>query len=95
MAEGGDDLSLPRNIDFTVVFETEEAAQQFADYFTSFGYKTSVERTDTADGLPWDVLVVRHMVPDHGAITAFEIELEGAASELGGRNDGWGCLHQS
>jgi hypothetical protein len=95
MQEGGDDLTLTRDIDFTVVFETEDAAEKFAGYFASLGYKTSFERTDTAEGFPWDVLVVNHMAPDHGKITAFEVELETAASELGGRNDGWGCMHQS
>lgn len=73
MQEEGDNLTAPRDIDFTVVFETEEAAQKFAGYFASLGYKTSYERTDTAEGLPWDVLVVNKMVPHHGEITAFEL----------------------
>jgi len=30
----GDDLTQPRNIDFTVVFPTEDASQQFAEHFS-------------------------------------------------------------
>jgi hypothetical protein len=29
----GDDLTRPRNIDFSVVFPVESAAKQFAEYF--------------------------------------------------------------
>jgi hypothetical protein len=43
MAANGDDLSLPRNIDFTVVFPIESTAQQFAKHFHELGYATSVD----------------------------------------------------
>jgi hypothetical protein len=41
---------------------------------------------------PWDVVVVKHMVPSHEEIGSFEGMLESVANPLGGRNDGWGCL---
>jgi Regulator of ribonuclease activity B len=91
----GDDLSKPRDIDFVVVFGEEDAANAFADQILPLGHQVFVERTDTADGLPWDARVVRHMVPDHAAISGFEEELERIAAPYGGRNDGWGCLSQS
>lgn len=94
MQEGGDDLSKPREIDFTVVLPSEDAARNFGDHFTAAGYDVKVENAGTVAELPWDVVVVKHMLPDHAGITAFEEELEEVAAPLGGRNDGWGCFEQ-
>jgi hypothetical protein len=94
MATNGDDLSLPRNVDFTVVFPNESAAQQFAMHFHELGYATSVELTATAESFPWDVVIVKHMVPLHRDIGSFENELQTVAGPIGGHNDGWGCLSE-
>jgi hypothetical protein len=94
LQRGGDDLSLPRDIDFSVVFATEVNATAFAKLFDSPDNRVQVKRADVAPGLPWDVTVTRHMVPDHGAIGDFEEALVRRASPLGGRNDGWGCFAQ-
>ena len=90
----GDDLSLPRDIDFTVVLASEEAAAAFADPLRSRDVRVGVKRTDSAPGLPWDVTVTRHMLPEHAATGQFEDELARLAAPLGGRNDGWGCFEQ-
>jgi hypothetical protein len=64
----GDDLSRPRDIDFTVVFPDENTAQQFANHFRALGYKVSAELTNTAEGFPWDIVVVKHMAASHQEI---------------------------
>jgi hypothetical protein len=92
MQENGDDLTAPRDIEFTVAFPQEGSAETFADHFRRSGYRATVEETKTVPGLPWDVVVVRHMIPQHNDISEFEETLSGFASPLGGRNDGWGCL---
>ncbi|WP_354504281.1 ribonuclease E inhibitor RraB [Lysobacter sp. OAE881] len=94
MAEGGDDLSKPRNIDFTVVLPGESEALAFAKHFKEQGYEVKYRRSDVVEKLPWDVTVVKYMIPDHGQIDAFEDELQQKANALGGRNDGWGCFAQ-
>jgi regulator of RNase E activity RraB len=94
MHESGDDLSKPRNIDFTVVLPSKEAAQAVGDHFHKLGYEVSAERTGTVPDLPWDLVVVRHMKPEHSEITKFEEALAVLAKEHGGRNDGWGCYEQ-
>jgi len=38
-----------------------------------------------------EVCVVRHMLPSHAGITAFESELSTLAARHGGEADGWGC----
>ena len=94
MESQGDDLSRPRDIDFTVVFPDENSAQQFAHHFRALGYKVSAELTNTAEGFPWDVLVVKHMAASHQEIGAFEDELQRVADNFGGHNDGWGCFSE-
>ena len=56
--------------------------------------RVEVEHAEVVPGLPWDVTVTRHMIPDHAAIGDFETTLDSHASPLGGRNDGWGCFGQ-
>ena len=92
MEAHGDDLTCPRNIEFTVVFPNENAAKQFADHFSTLGYAATPELTETVENFPWDVVVVKHMVPSHAEIGAFEDSLQRVADTFGGHNDGWGCL---
>ena len=92
MEAEGDDLTRPRKIEFTVVFPNENAATQFVDHFRALGFAISAERTGTVQDCPWDVIVVRQMVPTHAEIGAFEDSLQRVADNLGGRNDGWGSF---
>ena len=45
-------------------------------HFRQQGYKISVEQTKCVPELPWDVIVVNHMIPAHSAISQFEEALE-------------------
>jgi hypothetical protein len=95
METAGDDLSQSRNIAFTVVFPDEAAAEKFAGYIRDFGFDALVELTQTAEELPWDVVIIKNMKPSHEGIGEFENLLESVAVPLGGRNDGWGCMSES
>jgi|SRR5665213_3623297 len=92
---GGNDLNLSRAVDFTVVFPNENSAEQFATHFRGLGYTVSVEFSETAEGFPWDVVVVKHMALSHKAIGDFEDLLQSVADANGGQNDGWGCVSGS
>lgn len=92
---GGDDLSLPRDINFSVVFAAQASAVAFAELMSTEEVRIEIECAAVVPGLPWDVTVTRYMVPDHGAIGDFEDTLAEQALRLGGRNDGWGCFGQS
>ncbi len=94
MQASGDDLSKARYISFTVVFPSEENAAEFGEHFSKMSYKVTLKNTSCIKELPWDVVVIKHMVPKHAAITSFEEELDAIAKTLGGRNDGWGCFEQ-
>lgn len=91
MHEYGDDLSQPRDIDFTVVLPNSDAVQEFGSRFYNLGLQVKAKKTDTVPELPWDVTVTVNMLPTYEDITAFEAKLEKVAVPLGGRNDGWGC----
>jgi hypothetical protein len=92
MEAQGDDLSSPRNVEFTVVFPHENAARQFADHFSTLGYAVSTELTETVENFPWDVVVVKHMTPSHEEIGAFENSLDSVAATLGDTvMDGGAC----
>ena len=90
----GDDLSRPRDIDFNVVFPDATKAEEFAKQFRQNGYEATVRLARVVETHPWEVLVVKNMVPTHSGITLFEQELQHSANALGGRNDGWGCISQ-
>lgn len=92
MQNKGDDLTKPRDIDFTVVFADENSAGCFASHFKRLGLRTSIKFSATVKELPWDVIVVKNMVPSHQEIGEFEKELALVARPFGGRNDGWGCF---
>jgi hypothetical protein len=94
MEAAGDDLSKPHNLEFTLVFPGEDVARQFASHFTTLGYPASVEFTQCAQDLPWDVIITKYMVPIHEEIGTFESLLGQVAARFGGRNDGWGCLSE-
>jgi len=95
MEAQGDDLTRPRNIDFTVVFADESSAHQFAKHFRALGHEVSVQESGTDEHYPWDVVVVHHMTPSHDGISDFEKVLQTAADAWGGHNSGWGCFSES
>ncbi len=101
MAAEGDDLSIAREIDFSLLFADQHAAEAFCRMFAEEGYDVGLGKWESDPNLApgedknigkWDVRVTRDMVPDHAAITAFEVELQTVATPLGGYNDGWGCF---
>lgn len=92
MADGGDDLSRVRFVDFTAVFVDEPSATAFAQKVEALGYAVDVEQTGTVASHPWDVVASSKMVPSLDTITDAEISLGDFAKELGGEMDGWGCL---
>jgi len=94
MLEDGDNLSKPREIDFSVIFSTEEAALQFAVHLLHSDQKVSFSEYAEHDELPWQVQVHPVREPTYENITGFENQLGADAAEFGGRNDGWGSMAQ-
>ena len=87
----GDALTDAREIDFSVIFPSRQAASAFAAMLGGT-HRVELERLhkkDHVDGFPWHVLVYLDAVPQHSTITEFEQLLARQAASLGGRPWGW------
>jgi hypothetical protein len=91
MLQGGDNLDIPREVDFAVIFPDEQAAMDFAMRLLRYGQKVSFGRYEGVAGFPWQVQAHPIMVPSHEHVSGYERQLGKDAAALGGRNDGWGC----
>jgi hypothetical protein len=94
MSEDGDDLTLRREMDFSVIFPSEDAAFEFATNLLRSGLKVSYSPNTGDKAFPWQVQVHPCMIPTHAAISEFEHRLAKESAPWGGRNDGWGCFSQ-
>jgi hypothetical protein len=92
MLEQGDDLSISRDIDFSVVFLKLENAAKFGESIQKIGLNFEIIEADVDRDFNWDVTVTRNMVPEYSAICHFEQSLQSLSASLDGWNDGWGCL---
>jgi hypothetical protein len=90
MLEDGDDLTLPRDIDFLLVFGDEAAARAFADAANALPDLVVSIAGEDEEGI-WQVVASRHMAPKHADITRLEKELTTLAESFGGYPDGWEC----
>jgi hypothetical protein len=95
MLAGGDPLTSPRDIDFSVVFPSERAAIAFCRLLAAEDFVLRHERSDVSMLLSWDVTATRHMVPRYQDIVAIENYLGAHAGKFGGEIDGWGCFRIS
>jgi hypothetical protein len=84
MEAQGDDLTRPRDIEFSVAFPDESSAEQFAAHFRALGHEVSVQAGEVDQDFPWDVIVVQHMAPSYDGVTNFETLLQSVAGTWGG-----------
>ncbi|RYY79732.1 MAG: ribonuclease E inhibitor RraB [Moraxellaceae bacterium] len=94
MNQGGDNFSTPREVDFSIIFPTEESALEFAIHLLRNEQKVSFTTYEEHPELPWQVQAHPILVPTHANISSYESQLAQDAASLGGRNDGWGCFAQ-
>jgi hypothetical protein len=92
MLEDGDNLATPREVDFSVVFPTEESAMNFAVVLLRNGQKVSFSPYEGKEGFPWQVHAHPVMAPTHENVSGYEQQLAIDAAAFGGANDGWGCF---
>jgi hypothetical protein len=94
MSQKGDNLSKIREVNFSVIFPSEENAMQFAIQLLKNEMKVSFSEYKESTEFPWQVTVHVMAVPTHKTIAALEDQLGEIAAMLGGQNDGWGCFGQ-
>ena len=91
MLDDGDDLTVPRDIEFQFVFGEQAHAAAFAQQALALGDLAVSDPAVDEDGV-WEVLATRHMAASHAAITALETQLGELAKVHGGFPDGWSCM---
>lgn len=94
MAQDGDDLSISRDVDFSVVFNNPHQVSQFVENFSRNDCKISIGKRSGIFRRKVTVTISCDMFPTHDSITSFETKLGLEAKRFGGRNDGWGCFVQ-
>ena len=90
MFDGGDALTQARVVDFCFVFPDREAALAFLRDVEDRTLETCLSWYQEKS--MWEVIVKRHMIPQHATIRAMESMLTQKAENLGGKPDGWGCM---
>jgi len=93
VAADGNDMSAPMPIDFPVVVPDEAQAKAFAAVAAAHAYR--VELCPPEEGLEWDVVCSRDLVPDYAEIVRIQHELTAMALPFGGYGDGWGTFGNS
>ena len=94
MAQEGDNLAVPREIDFSVVFPDEEKALEFAKLLLFNRQKVSLSDNEENADYPIEITAHAYMEPTHDNISQYEAILAENADPLEGYNDGWACFEQ-
>lgn len=95
MHKNGDDLSTPREIEFTVVFSTEEEALKFGETLLTNRQKILLSDNDENKDYPFEIIVFVYMEATYDEISGYQDLLEMHAMKYNGQGDGWGCLEQN
>ena len=90
MKLSGDDLTKSREIEFTVVFPTENEAMSFGESLLLNRQKVLLCDANENDNYPFEIVVFVELRPRHQSITEYQNLLEQYATPLNGLNDGWG-----
>jgi len=92
LVQAGDDLSVCRDVEFVLDFDSEQAALDCGAFLFRNEYKVQLSPPleGKADS-PWSVEVVPYMAPNHRDISGLEDYLKRVAGHFGGTTSGWGC----
>lgn len=90
MQEQGDDLAVPRDVDFFLVFETRAEADAFSAQ-VDLGPEFTVATSPYEKTAKWQVTLTVHMVPLYAELVALESQVARLGRQHGGAPDGWGC----
>ena len=90
MQEQGDDLSVPRDIDFFLIFDLKDQALAFASQ-ASLGpeFRVDTSRYEKTD--KWQACLTVRMAPVYAELVMLEKQVGRLGRDFGGQSDGWGC----
>lgn len=93
LVQAGDDLSVPRDVEFVLDFDSEQGAVDCGIFLFRNEYKVQLSPPLESDAdSPWSVEVIPYMAPDYRDIAGLEAYLKDVAQHFGGVTSGWGCI---
>ena len=92
MQQGGDDLELPREVEFSVLFPTQTLALQFGQLLLENNQKLSFTPFQDNEEYPWEITAYPEMPLSYENIIAYQELLETSSEPLKGKFDGFYCL---
>ena len=94
MYEDGNDLDEPHEVEFSIVFTTQQQAEQCALHLLHQEQKVSLFQEDEqSEGSSlWVLNIHVSMMPEYEDIVDLEEWLGKIAQQFGGEYDGWGCM---
>ena len=90
MQEQGDDLSVARDIDFFLIFDTKDEATAFASR-ADLGPEFRVSTAHYEKTAKWQASLTVHMAPVYAELLMLEKQVARLGRDYGGQPDGWGC----
>ena len=95
MLEAGDDLNEMREIEFSMLFPTEELALKFGQILLENNQKLSFCAYAGDDDFPWEITAYPDIAASYENIVAYQELLIASAEPLQGKYDGWYCVSAS
>lgn len=93
LIENGDDLSIARDVDFSLDFPSEQAALDCGLFLFKNEYKVQLDPPlEDEPGSPWTVQVIPYMSLGHAEVSHLESYFKDVARHFGGECTGWGCV---
>ncbi|GHF96287.1 ribonuclease E inhibitor RraB [Thalassotalea marina] len=91
MLQQGDDLSVSREFQFSIIFANEEQALKYGQLLLENNQKLSFCPYPDNENLPWEITAYPEMPATYENVTAYQQLLEQSSAPLGGHFDGWFC----
>ncbi len=91
LGEQGDALQVPRKVEHTAVFHSEEARDEFGAFLIDNGFEVRTVEHEEAAERPFGVVGIATHPVDLRSIDGVTMSLFSRIRELGGQYDGWGC----
>ena len=90
--QAGEDLEQAREIEFSVLFSSQELALKFGQLLLENNQKLSFTPFQENDEYPWEITAYPEMPLSHENISAYQTLLETSSEPLKGVFDGFYCL---
>lgn len=95
LLQEGDDLTEPREIEFSVIFPSQELALKFGHILLENNQKLSFCHYNGDEEYPWEITAYPEMPATYENIEAYIELLKVSSGPLNGKFDGWFCVSPS